>query len=92
MKAPMPTPIPGMIPIPVPMAVPLTIALKQLLNSAHDTRLSETLHLIRSKQDAAGRWPLEYGYAGKTWVDFGAKKQANPWVTLRALRVLKAAA
>ena len=39
-----------------------------------------------------GRWALEYDYAGKTWVDFGAKKQPNKWVTLRALRVLKAAA
>jgi hypothetical protein len=35
---------------------------------------------------------LEYDYTGKTWVDFGLKKQPNPWVTLRALRVLKAAA
>ena len=46
--------------------------------------------LIRDKQDAQGRWPLEYDYAGKTWVDFGPKKQPNKWVTLRALRVLKA--
>jgi hypothetical protein len=35
---------------------------------------------------------LEYDYTGKTWVDFGPKKQPNPWVTIRALRVLKAAA
>ena len=46
--------------------------------------------LIRDKQDAHGRWPLEYDYTGKTWVDFGPKKQPNKWVTLRALRVLKA--
>jgi hypothetical protein len=32
---------------------------------------------------------LEYDYAGKTWGDYGEKKQANKWVTLRALRVLK---
>ena len=57
-----------------------------------DPRLARTLALIRDKQDAQGRWPLEYDYAGKTWVDFGAKKQPNKWVTLRALRVLKAAA
>jgi hypothetical protein len=62
------------------------------LGLAQDAQLSSTLDLIRSKQDADGRWPLEYGYEGKTWVDFGPKKQANPWVTLRALRVLKAAA
>jgi hypothetical protein len=57
-----------------------------------DPRLKRTLKLIRDKQDAEGRWPLEYDYAGKTWVDFGAKKKPNKWVTLRALRVLKAAA
>ncbi len=56
-----------------------------------DPRLAGALALIRDKQDAQGRWPLEYDYAGKTWVDFGAKKQPNKWVTLRALRVLKAA-
>lgn len=33
-------------------------------------------------------WLLEYDYTGKTWVDFGPKKQPNKWVTLRALRVL----
>jgi len=55
-----------------------------------DPRLARTLALIRDKQDAQGRWTLEYDYAGKTWVDFGAKKQPNKWVTLRALRVLKA--
>jgi hypothetical protein len=48
--------------------------------------------VIREKQDAHGRWALEYDYTGKSWVDFGAKKQPNKWVTLRALRVLKAVA
>jgi hypothetical protein len=53
-----------------------------------DLRLVNALELIRGKQDAQGRWALEYDYAGKTWVDFGPKKRPNPWVTLRALRVL----
>ena len=48
------------------------------------------LAIIREKQDPQGRWLMEYDYTGKTWVDFGAKKQPNKWVTLRALRVLKA--
>ncbi len=56
-----------------------------------DPRLGKTLALIRAKQDDAGRWALEYDYAGKTWADCGAKKQPNKWVTLRAARVLKAA-
>ncbi len=54
-----------------------------------DPRLANGLRLIREKQDKDGRWPLEYSYTGKTWVDFGPKKKANKWVTLRALRVLK---
>lgn len=57
-----------------------------------DPRLINALTLIREKQDAQGWWSLEYDYTGKTWVDFGAKKQPNKWVTLRALRVLKAVA
>ena len=60
------------------------------LGYGKDPRLEHTLALIREKQDVNGRWALEYDYSGKTWVDFGAKKQPNPWVTLRALRVLKA--
>jgi hypothetical protein len=55
-----------------------------------DPRLSNAISAIREKQDTTGRWPLEYDYTGKTWVNFGAKKQPNKWVTLRALRVLKA--
>jgi hypothetical protein len=62
------------------------------LGYAADPRLANALAMIRDKQDAQGRWPLEYDYSGKTWVDFGPKKQPNKWVTLRALRVLKAAA
>jgi len=60
------------------------------LGYAHDPRLARAIALIREKQDAQGRWALEYDYTGKTWVDFGPKNQPNKWVTLRALRVLKA--
>jgi len=60
------------------------------LGYGHDPRLGNALTLIREKQDEEGRWPLEYSYTGKTWVDFGKKKEPNKWVTLRALRVLKA--
>jgi len=61
------------------------------LGYGRDPRLASTLELVRSKQDDAGRWPLEYNYDGKTWMRFGKMKEPNPWVTLRALRVLKAA-
>lgn len=58
------------------------------LGYSKDPRLSNTLKLIHEKQDSQGRWLMEYDYTGKTWVDFGPKKQPNKWVTLRALRVL----
>lgn len=59
------------------------------LGYGKDERLANTLEFIRAKQDAGGRWALEYDYAGKTWLDFGVKKQPNKWVTLRALRALE---
>jgi hypothetical protein len=62
------------------------------LGHGNDKRLSNTINIIRQKQDEQGRWPLEYDYTGKTWIDFGMKKQPNKWVTLRALRVLKSVA
>ena len=55
----------------------------------NDPRLAKAIKMIDEKQDDQGRWPLEYDYTGKTWVNFGVKKQPNKWVTLRALRVLK---
>jgi hypothetical protein len=61
------------------------------LGCGHDARLANALDIIREKQDDQGRWPLEYDYTGKTWLDFGEKKQPNKWVTLRAMRVLQAA-
>jgi hypothetical protein len=61
------------------------------LGFGKDPRMCNLLELVASKQDAQGRWALEYDYAGKTWVDFGEKKQPNPWVTLRALKVLSQA-
>ncbi len=62
------------------------------LGYGDDPRLANALTLIREKQDTHGRWTLEYDYSGKTWTDWGVKKQPNKWVTYRALRVLKALA
>lgn len=59
------------------------------LGYGHDARLANAVQLIRDKQTAQGSWLLEYSYAGKIWVEIGEKKQPNPWVTLRALRILK---
>jgi hypothetical protein len=59
------------------------------LGHGADPSLANALQLIHEKQDAHGRWALEFGYPGKTWVDYGALNEPNKWVTLRALKVLK---
>jgi hypothetical protein len=60
------------------------------LGFGKDPRLANMFELICSKQDEQGRWQLEYNYDGKTWMRFGKMKEPNEWVTLRALKVLKA--
>ena len=62
------------------------------LGHAHDPRLAAALEIIRAKQDSAGRWLMEFPYGSRTWMGFGRRGKPNKWVTLRALRVLKAAA
>jgi len=61
------------------------------LGQARDDRLAHALDLVEGKQDSRGRWKTEYTYNGKTWADIEEKGQPGKWVTLRALRVLKAA-
>ncbi|MFC1971534.1 nitrogen fixation protein NifH [Chloroflexota bacterium] len=61
------------------------------LGQAEDPRLANALELVISKQDEQGRWSMEYSYNGKTWMDIEKKGQPSKWITLRALRVLKAA-
>jgi hypothetical protein len=55
-----------------------------------DPRLNRAVDLLLSKQDTLGRWKMEYSYNGKTWADIEKKGQPSKWVTMRALRVLKA--
>jgi hypothetical protein len=62
------------------------------LGFGQDARLQRTINLILEKQDPQGRWLQEHAYADQTWGNFGKNKQPNQWVTLRALRVLKAIA
>lgn len=59
------------------------------LGYGQNPRLANVLQLVLNKQDANGRWSLEYEYSGKTWGNFGDKKKPNPWVTLRVLKVFK---
>jgi hypothetical protein len=55
-----------------------------------DPRLAAAYDLILSKRDKDGRWKMEYSYQGKTWVDVEEKGRPSKWVTLRAMRALKA--
>ena len=61
-----------------------------LVGKGDDPRLSGVYALIKDKQTPEGSWLLEYGYHGKMWVDYGDKKQANKWVTIRAGKALLA--
>ena len=51
--------------------------------------MQDAIQIIHDKQEAAGRWTLEFHYTGKTHADFCEMKQPNKWVTIRALRVLR---
>ncbi|MDR3416490.1 MAG: hypothetical protein P4L83_09920 [Nevskia sp.] len=54
-----------------------------------DDRLAEAIHLVMSKRDDDGRWPLETRYAGEMPVETDqGEGQSSRWITLRALRVL----
>ncbi len=61
------------------------------LGYGKDPRLVNAWQLIVDKQDAHGRWKLEYDYRGKTYGDYGDKNAPSKWVTLRALRALASA-
>lgn len=54
-----------------------------------DSRATEAVELVRSKQDAQGRWLLEADHPGRKLVELDASLgQASRWNTLRALRVI----
>jgi hypothetical protein len=58
---------------------------------ARDPRLAEALDLVLARQNPQGRWPMECRFTGKTWMGMEKNRQPSKWITLRALRVLKAA-
>ena len=55
-----------------------------------DPRLKNAVALVLSKQDAQARWAMKHSLNGKMWADIEEKGKPSKWVTLRALRVLKA--
>lgn len=59
------------------------------LGLENDPILQNAIDLVLAKRDQRLRWPMEYSYNGKTWVEIEEKSQPSKWVTLRALRMLK---
>ncbi|MCD1293650.1 nitrogen fixation protein NifH [Methanocella sp. CWC-04] len=55
-----------------------------------DERMQEAIDLIVSKQDEHGRWSLENTFNGRFLVNIERKNKPGKWVTLNAIRVLKA--
>lgn len=60
------------------------------LGLSGDPRLENALQIVQEKGYQDGRWQLEYGYQGKTWVDLGQLKEPSKWVTIRAYSALGA--
>ena len=55
-----------------------------------DPRLQKAVELVISCRGPDGRWLLKHSLNGKMWADVEKKGKPSKWVTLRALRVLKA--
>jgi hypothetical protein len=69
-----------------------TLAVLVALGYGRDPRLADAAHWLLSKQDPQGRWTLEHGLNGKMWIDIEQQGKPSKWITLRALRVVKALA
>lgn len=67
-----------------------TLAVLAALGYARDPRLGGATRWLLNKQDPQGRWPLEHGLNGKMWIDIERHGKPSKWITLRALRVVKA--
>ncbi len=67
-----------------------TLTVLVLLGHGQDPRLAGAYRWLMSKQDQQGRWKLENTLNGKMWVDIEQRGKPSKWITLRALRVVKA--
>ncbi|OAQ70771.1 prenyltransferase-like domain-containing protein [Pochonia chlamydosporia 170] len=65
-------------------------AASRVTGDTPDGRLKEAVEVVRSKRRDDGTWAAEWEVKGRVWfrVDEGVGT-ASPWITLRALRVLK---
>jgi hypothetical protein len=61
-----------------------------LVGRIHDPRAAHAVAALLAKQDAQGRWKREHAPRSPVGFDPGELGQPNKWVTLRALRVVKA--
>lgn len=55
-----------------------------------DARTAGALRWLMDKRDERGRWKLENALTSKMWSNIESKGKPSKWITLRALRVLKA--
>ena len=54
-----------------------------------DPRMGEALELVRARRQPSGQWLLDVRYPGAMLVDIDeGVGQPNPWITVRAERVL----
>ena len=60
------------------------------LGKAGDERAGKARTLVAAKADAEGRWRLQDTFNGRFVVDIETKGEPSRWLTLRALRALKA--
>jgi hypothetical protein len=55
-----------------------------------DERMKDAVDLVLSKQDSQGRWKLENTFNGRMQVNIEEKDKPSKWITLNALKALKA--
>lgn len=61
-----------------------------LAGYGRERRLGPAIEFMLSKQDKEGRWKMETSYNDKMLAEIEEKGKPSKWLTLRALRVLKA--
>lgn len=64
-------------------------ASSQLTGQAPDPRLAEAVEIVRSRQRPDGTWALDWDLRGRVWFRMAEVGEPTPWITLRALRILR---
>jgi len=60
------------------------------LGYARDERIEDALEILLKKQNEEGKWILESTPSGRMQTDLEKKGKPSKWVTLNALKVIKA--